>query len=574
MGKNWSDVHFCDILKKVFWNQTKELLSCNELNEATNDTNDDEMRIYKVGVNVQKYLEKARKWLQSDKNCFRKFKKSQAPKEDDNSFQVESQQEESYKAASAVSGCRDEIQKMMARLREILGCAVYYAAPFRRYIIAGCAALVLLLGFCFYQAFSMGYVVMAQGQPLFKVLDEESVYRAVDRMETELKQNRGIEVDFRSEIEVKPALVRDSKAYSERQIRACLGGSLGSRVDAAAIVVDGKPRIFVPDQQTAEKVLAELKEFGSKVEEDEVLKEVALKENIDIQDCQAAVRNLNSVDSALELIRTGEERPVVYTVESGDTLWTIARKNNMMVDQITTVNNINENEILSIGQELVLSKCDPLISVVATVERRETEKIPFETELKEDNKVNGIKITQEGEDGEKIVSYAETRVNGITTEEHITGEEITKEVKNRVVIRGNQVTLASRGTTQSAGYYSGGSGRLTYPTQGTITQYFTGRHTGVDIANRMGTNIVAAGDGVVTYVHYSNYSYGNYVVIDHLNGIVTRYAHCSKIYVNTGEHVNAGQSIAAMGSTGNSTGPHLHFEVLVNGAFVNPFSYL
>ena len=529
---------------------------------------------------MQNYLEKAKQWLKSD-NCWQKIKRLKAQKNEnptenlsedmfeDPSIEIQVQQQTEEKT---VLEPQKQSPKEKGSFKEYLGYAAYYAGSYKKYILAGCSGVVLVTMLCLYQAFSMGYVVSADGEKLFTVLNEEDVYTAVKAMEADVKQELGVEVCFEDELEVKRSLVRDSKVYSEEQIQTCLDEKLGSRVNAVAIVVDGNPKIYVPNQETAEKVLAELKESGSTVGEGETLKEVALKETIEMQDCQVAVRNLDSVESALELIRTGEEKPMLYTVESGDTLWTIARAHDMMVDQITTINNLNENEILSIGQELVLSKCDPLISVVATVERKETQQIPFETELKEDNSVNGIKITQEGENGEKIVSYATTRVNGITTEEYVTGEEITKEVKNRVVVRGNQVTLASRGLTQSAGVYSGGV-RLTYPTQGTITQYF-GRHTGLDIANSTGTNIVAAGDGVVTYVHYSNYSYGNYVVIDHLNGIVTRYAHCSKIYVSMGDSVKAGQSIAAMGSTGNSTGPHLHFEVLVNGAFVNPFAYL
>lgn len=101
-----------------------------------------------------------------------------------------------------------------------------------------------------------------------------------------------------------------------------------------------------------------------------------------------------------------------------------------------------------------------------------------------------------------------------------------------------------------------------------------GTHTGLDIAAPKGTTITAAAGGTVTYVNYSNVSYGNCVKISHGNGVETLYAHCSAIYVTQGQTVAQGQTIAAVGSTGNSSGPHLHLEIRVNGTTLNPQNYL
>ena len=86
--------------------------------------------------------------------------------------------------------------------------------------------------------------------------------------------------------------------------------------------------------------------------------------------------------------------------------------------------------------------------------------------------------------------------------------------------------------------------------------------------------IVAAASGTVTYVNYSNVSYGNCVKISHGNGVETLYAHCNSIYVSVGQTVSQGQAIATVGSTGNSTGSHLHLEIRVNGTTLNPQNYL
>lgn len=124
------------------------------------------------------------------------------------------------------------------------------------------------------------------------------------------------------------------------------------------------------------------------------------------------------------------------------------------------------------------------------------------------------------------------------------------------------------------------SGRLLYPTSSRkisagFPNYPSGRyHGGVDFDVPSGTTVCAAGSGTVTLVKYLNYSYGYHIIINHGNGLSTLYAHNSAIYVSQGQQVSAGQPIAASGSTGNSTGPHCHFEVRLNGVQVNPFNYL
>ncbi len=112
------------------------------------------------------------------------------------------------------------------------------------------------------------------------------------------------------------------------------------------------------------------------------------------------------------------------------------------------------------------------------------------------------------------------------------------------------------------------------PASGIYTQYYGGSHGGIDIANKTGTPIYAYKAGTVFYAKYYQTGYGNLVKVDHGDGVVTYYAHLSVINVNEGETVAAGQKIGQMGSTGRSTGPHLHFEIRVNNRTINPYPYI
>ena len=102
----------------------------------------------------------------------------------------------------------------------------------------------------------------------------------------------------------------------------------------------------------------------------------------------------------------------------------------------------------------------------------------------------------------------------------------------------------------------------------------TAGHTGLDIADKTGRPTYAAEDGVVIKSGWNSGGYGYYIMIDHGNGLQTLYAHHSKLYVSAGQKVTRGQVIGAIGSTGRSTGPHLHFEVRINGVRVNPLNYI
>ena len=134
-----------------------------------------------------------------------------------------------------------------------------------------------------------------------------------------------------------------------------------------------------------------------------------------------------------------------------------------------------------------------------------------------------------------------------------------------------------RAATQAAVSAPAGTGALAWPVSGPVTSGFGVRwgrmHEGIDIGVGEGTPVQAAAAGVVIYAGWMS-GYGNLVVIDHGNGLSTAYAHNSSLAVGVGRSVAGGEVVSYSGNTGNSTGPHVHFEVRVNGAAVDPLGYL
>ena len=201
-------------------------------------------------------------------------------------------------------------------------------------------------------------------------------------------------------------------------------------------------------------------------------------------------------------------------------------------------------------------------------ETKKKEAIKYASLTEEDSSLykGEKKVTKKGSDGEKIVTELIRKRNGQTIGRSISDEKIIAEAVNKVTVVGTKV-MPSRG-----------SGTFIWPASGGYVSSQMGTrwgrtHQGIDIARPSSYGIVAADNGVVTTTGWHS-TYGNRVVITHNNGYETLYAHLSSIEVSVGQTVPQGTKIGVMGSTGRSTGVHLHFEVFKNGSNINPMSVL
>ncbi len=236
--------------------------------------------------------------------------------------------------------------------------------------------------------------------------------------------------------------------------------------------------------------------------------------------------------------------------------------------------NSNDEEIFN----LVKSDGVPYYRYYAILENQQ-EKIYVAEFSEAENIVNKLKEKKSSNiENITISEKYETQMNDFTAIDDAVSKLYT-EPKKVVVAK-----KTSLGTVNTATNISGAKVELGIslikPISGIITSRFGARssrrvssHTGLDIATSTGTPIYAAASGTVTFSGRKG-SYGNLIVVTHSNGVQTYYAHCNKLYASNGQTVSQGQAIAEVGSTGNSTGPHLHFEIRVNGVAYNPQNYL
>ena len=289
-------------------------------------------------------------------------------------------------------------------------------------------------------------------------------------------------------------------------------------------------------------------------------------------------------------------KPVYEVKLNNETLGYVENKN--------TLNNmINENILNVEGQniESVALKEEPKYEaklIVRTQDTNETQIIEKLDETKVTTyKFYSVTLNNKNmayvdtiEEAEEVVEKAkednkdkDIELNLAISEEYTTKKEEVKTEKVDVAetsIEDKIEELIDEKEAKEAIATIDGINLSVLPVSGKITSRFgvsssirSGAHTGLDIACSSGTDIKAVAKGKVIFAK-NNGSYGNLVKIDHGNGVETWYAHCSKIYTKVGAQVKAGDVIAAVGSTGNSTGPHLHLEIRINGTAINPQKYL
>ncbi len=291
---------------------------------------------------------------------------------------------------------------------------------------------------------------------------------------------------------------------------------------------------------------------------------IEFEQNVEIVEAFVPSKQLTTVQDALDFLTKDKEENQIYEVVSGDCMSIIAEKNEMSLSRLFELNDkVSDDSILQIGQELIITIPEPELSVLAKEERTYEEDYQAPTEYIENDDWYTTEqvVRQDGTIGHhEVVAIISTR----------NGKEVERELIYETVMLESQPKVVERGTKTPPTYV--------WPTYGgRITSYYGPRwgrmHEGIDFGVSTGSTVVASSAGRVTSAGW-NGGYGYCIVIQHPDGTQTLYAHLSKVLVSYGEYVDQGEKIALSGNTGNSTGPHLHFEIIVGGSPRNPLNYL
>ena len=294
-------------------------------------------------------------------------------------------------------------------------------------------------------------------------------------------------------------------------------------------------------------------------------------EKVEVVEVYLPESQLTDVAAAIEQVVKEQETAGIYKVVAGDTLSEIAIKVNIPIDRLVEMNDSleNENTTLQIDQELVITVPEPELSVTRVEQNYYEEIYDAEVQIIDVDTwyTNQTEIVQQPSAGFRRVVADVSFVNDKEVSREILKEEVVMEAVPKIMKRGTKIP-PTYVKPINGGRLTSNFGKRAAPKKGASTY-----HKGVDWATPTGTPVYASCGGTVAKAGWGS-GYGYVVYINHEDGRQTRYGHLSKVLVSAGQKVKQGDKIALSGNTGVSTGPHLHFEILINGSQVNPLKYL
>ncbi|MDR2088732.1 MAG: M23 family metallopeptidase [Clostridiales Family XIII bacterium] len=459
------------------------------------------------------------------------------------------------------------------RLRRAWRRACAFSDVHRRFLLTA-AAVCLFLSVCAVSAVNhrSAYMYMYNGKELGVVNDKKDVYDAVRLVGAKLSQAYGAEIhiDEDRDIGFKRVFGFDGPVDSPDDVLNNLTYMKDMKVKGYTVVADGKAIATFDSETTARGFLKNVQERFLRTESGGSgnYTRVGFAERVRIDEIDTKLAYLKKPEDVFDYVMTGAVEQRYHAVEKGQTLSGIAVLYGLGLSELMGMNPDVVPERLQIGQQIRLERVVPLLTVQTTEVATYIEEIPFE--ITYENNASMFKgeqtVRMTGTKGERRVTAEITRENGVETAKSELESVILAEPSAQVVLVGTKDLPPLIGT-----------GSFQYPTRGRLTSRFGTRwgrmHNGIDLAASSGTQIRAADGGKVTFAGWAG-SLGYLVKIDHGSNRETWYGHCSKLFVSAGDRVYQGQHIANVGSTGNSTGAHLHFEVHINGVAKNPLNYL
>ncbi|MBH0164622.1 M23 family metallopeptidase [Fictibacillus sp. 7GRE50] len=435
------------------------------------------------------------------------------------------------------------------------------------------------------------YHVYVDGKKVGTVREESVVDETVDQI---LQQAKGRKNNFafavRESIELKPEKMFRPE-FDNEEVRENLKKQLTVEVEAYRLVVGGQTVAYVSSKKEAKDTLLKLKlEHVSKAELDDIEKKKAENEKLEVPDlkpgerkvvdidfsapvliqkAQTSISKLVTVDDAISSLKEGSLHKKEHVVQKGETVQSILEKYHLTMDQLFTLNpRLMLVPVVRTGQAVTVTEKEPYTEVLVYEATRVQNELPFQVEKQEDSTLEKgqIKTVQKGQVGLEDITYTTRKADSKVLQKEILEKKQVKAPVTEIQKIGTKV-IPSKGT-----------GTLSWPAVGGYISSHKGtrwgkEHKGMDIARPSERSILAADNGKVVSAGWDG-DYGNKIIIDHNNGMRTIYAHLDSISVSSGDVVQKGSKIGVMGSTGQSTGVHLHFEVYENGVLKDPADFV
>lgn len=299
------------------------------------------------------------------------------------------------------------------------------------------------------------------------------------------------------------------------------------------------------------------------------LQSIDFGEQIEISETYLPASQIDTLEEAEADVLGNVTRDSSYEVKSGDSLNAIAEAHGLTTGELIAINGLSGTDaIIRPGDILTVVSSTPKLTVVYTNQEYYEEDYSADVIYKENSDWYNTdqEVIQEPREGHRRVIALVSYEDDVRTGAEIVKQETTRDAVPEII----EIGTKERPTYvwPAYGTISSGFGSRKRPKAGASTY-----HQGIDIAVSSGTSVEATRGGTVTAAGWQS-GYGYVVYIDHGGGISSRYGHLSRILVHVGQTVSQGEVIARSGNTGNSTGPHLHFEIRINGVAVNPLGYL
>ncbi len=425
--------------------------------------------------------------------------------------------------------------------------------------------LIIFVALCLNVRLDFGYRVVVNGQSFGVVSSQEMARNAVFTAYDEIVAVKGMDYKFENASFHLVPVSRDL-VQSEELVINKITTAFDGLTPAYGIVVDGKVVTALNSEIEGYQVLEEI-EAQFKNENNET----HFANTVEVSQCRVSPDMIVGKEDALAILRGTKDARLTHKVEAGETFSSIALMYGIGTQQLMDANPGIVPERLRQGETIKVMAPQPLIAVEAVEVITIRERIPYPVKEQKDSSLyqGTRKVLVEGVSGQKDVVYEVHRLNHSVTERKVLSETVLSNPTTQVVAVGTKVKPKTAPTgVMMRPYYGAVSARF-----GSSGSRWASTHTGIDYAGRTGDPIKAADGGTVTFAGW-NGSYGKMVKISHGNGLETWYAHMSSISVRSGQKVAKGSTIGYVGNTGNSTGPHLHFEVRKNGVAKNPANYV